>query len=95
MRLFSHSSTNLIISGLFRNPEFCPGVRGDAYPFAVALCPRNGTAGARAQHSPRSWHRHQEPQHSHNSVHFNPSPCWAPLQTHSLTNTGWFQPSLC
>lgn len=88
MQLLSHSSANLIISGLFRNPEFCPRVRSDAHPLGVALCPRNGTAGARARHSPGSWHRHREPQHSHNSLLFNPPPRWALLQTHGLTNTG-------
>lgn len=57
--------------------------------------PRNGTAGALALHSPRSWHKHQEPQHSHNCRGFNPPSRWALLQIPSLTNTGWFQPSLC
>lgn len=67
--------------------------------------PRNGTAGACARHSshapaegsPGSQHSrrgHQEPRHSNSSVVFNPPSRQALLQTRSLTNTGWFQPSL-
>lgn len=40
MQLFNHSSANLILAGLFRNPEFCLKVQQDTYPLGVALCPQ-------------------------------------------------------